>query len=351
MNWRKRILAAALSAVLLVCLTVTASAAGLTPETVLADTAECVLKRTPAPSVGTVGGEWAVLGLVRSGHALPEGYCERYYKEVEHYAAECGGVLSTAKYTEYARVSLALTAIGKDPRQVGGTDLLAPLGDYRKVVRQGANGAAWALIALDAGGYAVPEAPGTAVQATRQLYVDFLLESQLPEGGWSLGQTADPDLTGMALTALAPYRDQAAVTQAAEKALERMSALQGESGGFATAESAAQMLVALVAWDISPEDGRFVKNGHTLLDGLLADYLPGRGFRHTSAETEADPMATEQGLYALAAVCRARAGKPFLYDMTDVKPEPVSAETAASQAAAWGARTGLAACFWAVARI
>ena len=181
-------------------------------------------------------------------------------------------------------MSLALTAIGKDPRQVGGTDLLAPLGDYRKVVRQGANGAAWALIALDAGGYAVPEAPGAAVQATRQLYVDFLLESQLPEGGWSLGTTADPDLTGMALTALAPYRDQAAVMQAAEKALERMSDLQGESGGFATAESAAQMLVALVAWDISLEDGRFVKNGRTLLDGLLADYLPGRGFHHQRAD-------------------------------------------------------------------
>ena len=94
-----------------------------------------------------------------------------------------------------------------------------------------------------------------------------------------------------------------------------------------------------------------MKNGRTLLDGLLADELPGRGFRHTAAETEADPMATEQGLYALAAVCRARAGKPFLYDMTDVKPEPVSAETAASRAAAWGARTGLAACFWAAARI
>ena len=99
MNWRKWILAAALSAVLLVCLTVTASAAGLTPETVLADTAACVLERTPAPSVGAVGGEWAVLGLARSGHALPEDYCARYYKEVEHYAAERGGVLSTAKYT------------------------------------------------------------------------------------------------------------------------------------------------------------------------------------------------------------------------------------------------------------
>ena len=351
MNWRKRIAAAALCAVLGIYLAAPVRGADISPEAVLADTAQYVLERTPVPAVGTVGGEWAVLGLARSGCVLPEGYCEQYYRAVETRTAECAGVLSASKYTEYARVSLALTAVGKDPRQVGGANLLAPLGDYRRVVRQGVNGAAWALIALDADGYAVPEVPGAAVQATRKLYVDFLLDARLPEGGWSLGQTADPDMTGMVLTALAPYRDQAAVMQAAEKALERMSDLQGESGGFATAESAAQMLVALVAWDISLEDGRFVKNGRTLLDGLLADYLPGRGFRHTAAETEADPMATEQGLYALAAVCRARAGKPFLYDMTDVKPEPVSAETAASRAAAWGARTGLAACLWAAARI
>lgn len=341
MNWRKRILAAALSAALLACLTVMASGADLSPEALLADTAECVLKRTPAPSVGAVGGEWAVLGLVRSGCALPEEYCAGYYQAVERYAAECGGVLSATKYTEYARVSLALTAIGKDPRQVSGMNLLAPLGDYRKVVRQGPNGAAWALIALDAGGYDVPAAPGAAVQATRQLYVDFLLERQLPEGGWSLGQTADPDLTGMALTALAPYRGQAAVAQAAEKALGRMSALQEESGGFATAESTAQMLVALVAWDLSLEDDCFVKNGRTLLDGLLADYLPGRGFRHTAAETEVDAMATEQGLCALAAVCRARAGEAFLYDMTGGKTKPAPAEAAPAQAAAWGAGAGL----------
>ena len=113
--------------------------------------------------------------------------------------------------------------------------------------------------------------------------------------------------------------------------------MQGAEGGFSTAESAAQMLVALAAWNIPLEDSRFVKDGHTLLDGLLADYLPGRGFRHTAAETEADPMATEQGLYALAAVCRARAGQPFLYDMTDVKRTGrLSPEQAASRARTWG---------------
>ena len=77
MNWRKRILTAVLSAAVLVCLTVPASGADLSPEEVLADTAACVLGRTPAPAVGSVGGEWAVLGLVRSGYALPEGYCQR----------------------------------------------------------------------------------------------------------------------------------------------------------------------------------------------------------------------------------------------------------------------------------
>ena len=80
MNWRKRIAAAALCAVLAVCLTAPARGADISPEAVLADTAQYVLERTPAPAVGAVGGEWAVLGLARSGCALPEGYCVQYYR-------------------------------------------------------------------------------------------------------------------------------------------------------------------------------------------------------------------------------------------------------------------------------
>ena len=55
---------------------------------------------------------------------------------------------SFRKYTEYARLTLALTAIGRDPTNVGGYDLLETLCDYDKMISVGINGASWALLAL-----------------------------------------------------------------------------------------------------------------------------------------------------------------------------------------------------------
>ena len=77
------------------------------------------------------------------------------------------------------------------------------------------------------------------------------------------------------------------------------------------------MLVALCELGLPLDDARFVKNGHTLLDALLNYYQPGQGFVHTLGGTGSDQMATEQGLYALAAVQRAAAGRSSLYRMDD----------------------------------
>ena len=103
------------------------------------------------PAIGSTGGEWAVIGLARSGYNLPQSYFDDYYSGVVDYVKDCGGVLHERKYTEYSRVILALTAIGRDPANVGGYNLLTPLGDYDATVWQGLNGPIWALIALDCG--------------------------------------------------------------------------------------------------------------------------------------------------------------------------------------------------------
>ena len=66
------------------------------------------------PQIGSIGGEWAVLGLARSGYAVPESYYQNYYAAVEAYVKACSGQLHAKKYTEYSRVILALSAIGKD---------------------------------------------------------------------------------------------------------------------------------------------------------------------------------------------------------------------------------------------
>lgn len=276
------------------------------------------------PQVSSVGGEWAVLGLARSGMNIPKEYYEKYYRTVEKYVEEREGILHSKKYTEYSRVAMAITAIGKDPNNVSGYNLLLPLGDFEKTVFQGINGPIWALIALNSGHYEIPENDNADIQATKEMYVNYILEKQLPNGAWALSsEISDTDITAMALQALAEYKDSSDVALAIERALGYISLIQNENGGFSNgneenSESAAQVIVALTELGISPNDSRFVKNGNTILDNLKTFYLPGAGFKHLTTDTVSNQMATEQCFYALVAVERFNNNLSSLYSMEDV---------------------------------
>lgn len=284
---------------------------------------EYLYESVPDPKIGSVGGEWAVMGLARYGADIPHEYFEKYRQNVETAVKNSGGVLSDKKYTEYSRITVALSAIGADPENIGGYNLLTPLGDYEKTVRQGINGSIWALIALDSGHYNIPKNENAAVQATREMYVNNILENQTAGGGWALsGEEADPDITAMALQALSKYRENDSVNKAIDEALNRMSEIQSSSGGFfawgdESSESCAQMIVALCELGISADDARFVKNNNTLLDNLLSYYENGKGFKRTLKDDGSNQMSTEQCFYALVAVKRMNEGKNSLYDMSD----------------------------------
>ena len=315
----------------------TALAAEKGPAAAAADRcAAYLLTAVETPRVSSVGGDWTIVALARSGAAIPQDYWKRYASAVETYVSACGGVLHPRKYTEYSRVVLALTAIGTDPTDVSGFDLLAPLGDFEKTTWQGVNGAIWALIALDSGAYDVPAAPEGETQATRQRYVDAILARQLTNGGWNVTASgdADPDLTAMALQALAGYRVQPQVRDAVDRAVERLSALQNSSGGYASqgianAESTAQVITALCALGIPLDDPRFVKGGNTPLDDLLRYQQPDGSFRHTTDSSVSSLMATEQALCALDAVVRMESGAAGLYQMKDVSRGGMSVQTEA----------------------
>ena len=275
------------------------------------------------PTCAAVGGDWLVFGLARSGLKAPQKYFDTYYKNVEDYIVSVNGVLSRKKNTEYSRVILALTAIGKNPTNVAGFNLLLPLGDFDETVRQGVNGAIFALLALDSGGYEIPEAPEAETQATRELYVGELLRREIPDGGWTLtGGTPDADMTAMALQALAKYRDRQDVEDAVQRGLAALSALQEPNGAYLSwdeenSESVCQVIVALTELGISLDDERFVKNGQTLPQVLERFACEDGSYRH-SLNGNSDEMATEQAFYALAAIHRAETGKTTLYVMTDV---------------------------------
>lgn len=293
------------------------------PDDPLTRTASYLQSQVKEPSFGALGGDWLVFGLARSGADVSQKYLDTYYKNVVNYVEETGGVLSERKYTEYSRVVLALTAIGKDPRDVAGYDLLLPLADFDETVSQGLNGAIFALLALDSSRYDIPENPNAATQATRELYVAEILRREIETGGWALsGNEPDADMTAMALQALAKYRDDPDASAAIERGITALSSMQEPNGAYLSwgeenSESVSQVITALTELGISPEDSRFVKNGQTLLSSLERFSCEDGGYRHTLSGS-ADEMASEQALYALAAVHRAQAGLSTLYDMTDV---------------------------------
>lgn len=312
-----------LSALLLLLAMLVSLAACGKEETPIEKTARYLQAQIPEPTCAAVGGDWLVFGLARSGLKAPQKYFDTYYKNVEDYIVSVDGVLSRKKNTEYSRVILALTAIGKNPADAAGFNLLLPLGDFDETVRQGVNGAIFALLALDSGGYEIPEAPEAETQATQELYVGELLRREIPDGGWALtGGTPDADMTAMALQALAKYRDRQDVEDAVQRGLAALSALQEPNGAYLSwdeenSESVCQVIVALTELGISLDDERFVKNGQTLPQVLERFACEDGSYRH-SLNGNSDEMATEQAFYALAAIHRAETGKTTLYDMTDV---------------------------------
>lgn len=306
------------------------------------ETAALMYKTIPEPVVASIGGEWTVLSLARSGIKVPKKYYENYYKRVEKTVKDAKGILHRMKFTEYSRVILALTAINKDVTDVGGYNLLSYLSDFDNVKKQGINGPIFALIAFDAGNYDIPIDKKASVQTTRQGIIDFILDKEIHKGtskagGWALsGTDPDPDITFMAIQSLANYMDQKEVKKAVDRALKIMSKKQLSTGGYNSwgtenCESTAQAIVALTALGIDIDtDSRFIKtdkkgNKNTLMDGMMQFYCKGGGFAHVNegydggggSGTGLNAMATDQGMYALDAYYRYINGKKKLYDMTD----------------------------------
>ena len=292
-------------------------------------TADYMIKSLPNPGYQN---EWYIFSLARSSYPVPKEYYNTYYENLKKSVVENKGILHKVKYTEYSRVILALTAIGKDPTDVGGYNLVEELFNLTNVTKQGINGPIFALIALDTNKYPIPS---TVTENSRQKMIDYILEKQLTDGGFALGGKAgDVDITAMALQALSSYQDQELVKLATDKAVVFLSSSQKNLGGYFSwgtenVESASQALVALTSLGIDPmTDSRFIKDaGSWIVSNIMGFYVSETGaFRHTMA-TASNSMATEQASYALTAYNRFVNGQVKLYDMSDVKtgtpPDPV----------------------------
>ena len=318
-----------------------------------------LLNDTYLALAGSTPGDWYPIGLGRLGIAdRNDAYLAVIRDRVEERYAQ-PGKLSAAKATEWHRIALAVLAMGGDPTSLGKDkdgqpiDLIADgtydRGKTTSLGRQGINGWIWGLIALDSLRYPVPE----DAYYTRDDIIIEILRQQLPDGGFALsGNSADPDITAMALQALSTYRNDEktytytlkktggqvtrTVYQVTEEALTCLSALQLPTGDFSSwgtenVESTDQVTVALCSLGIDPlTDPRFIKNGNTLLDGILRYRMPDGGFIHSrtydpdnpsSLPDRSNTMAGEQTLYTMAALWRQANGMRTLYDFRPEQSE------------------------------
>lgn len=312
---------------------------------------------------GSTAGDWYPIGLSRLGKADNyAGYLAVLREFVEERYRQ-PGKLSAAKATEWHRITLSVLAAGGDPTAFGTDENGRPIdliadGTYDRgkttpLGRQGVNGWIWGLIALDTKRYAIP----ADASYTRDDILTEILSEQLSDGGWALsGSVSDPNLTAMAVQSLAPYytdektyvylrksintETKATVHKSVDEALACLSVMQLADGDFKSwgtqnVESTDQVIIALCCLGIDPlTDARFIKNGHTLLDGVLRYRQSDGGFAHSFAfdpenpnalPGQSDSMAGEQTLLAMAALWRQQNGMRTLYDF---RPEASAASDA-----------------------
>ncbi len=303
-------------------------------------------------AAGSPAGDWYPIGLGRLGidddyemylAALRENISERYAKS---------GGLDAVKSTEWHRITLAVLALGGDPTSFGvdadgkPVNLIAD-GVYNRdnLGAQGINGLIWGLIALDSKNY-------DTSSAKREEIIASLLSLRRSDGGFAFsGEHSDPDMTAMAITALAPYYKSekkyvtedfsggtvtVTVGEIIDGALERISEMQLETGDFRSyglrnSGSICQVIVALCSLGIDPfSDIRFIKNGVTLWDGLMIYKNSDGGFIGNLSEGNmpSGSMAGEQALYAMAAFMRLKRGEGRLFDFSSERERtPVFTES------------------------
>ena len=263
------------------------------------------------------GNDLAVFTLARAG-LLDDEAAKKYYDSVKALVEEKGAKLKDSASTENSKVILALTALGFDPTDVEGVNLLEPLADMEYVDQGMYSGPVYALLALDSAEYEIP-ATESGKQTTREALVDAVLAYQNEDGGftWGAGGDTDIDTTAMVIPALAPYvEENEKAKKAVEDALDYLKSVQNADGSYAswgTVNSNTEASVAIALSSLkrdSQADEEFSKNGVGLLENLCLFYI-GDGKFEYAKDGGANAYASYQSFQALVSYYLNEDGESF----------------------------------------
>ena len=285
---------------------------------VMEETMANIIENAPNPGHSSIAGEWSVMVAARSGAEVPEGWFETYYENLCATLEEKDGILTNTKHSNYSRAALTVTAIGKDPTDVNGYNLFEHHSNFDFVTNQGLPGSIFALISLDSANYEIPN-------VDRKVFIEHILSEEYDCGGWALqGEEPDVDITAQVIQAFAPYYGKdVEITAAVDRAVEHLSKVQKENGGFfawegENVQTTAQVIIALSSIGIDIRtDERFIKEGGWIGSYFMQYYLGDGAFCHTLGMAK-DPMATDQCMQAMIALELFEKGERF-YDFTKIK--------------------------------
>ncbi|MCR6852762.1 DUF4430 domain-containing protein [Paenibacillus jamilae] len=267
--------------------------------------------------------DWVAVALSRSGKNVPIEAKLNYVKSVTEKVEKR---INRFSATDLARTIIMMNAMSADPKNVGGHNLVQKLYESDKV--NSVTGYAFALLAFDTKKYEIP----VESKWNRVALVEALLNNQHTDGGWTYNSSGSKDsassvdVTGMVLSALAPYQERSDVKPAIQKAVAYLYNEQLKNGGFSAdgqenSNSTAQAIIGLsLVKDV--DQNRL----HKAMQNLLSYQLSNGEFKWLPSDQNGNGMATEQALLALLQF--KEMGKS-IYDWSNVdagnviKPKPI----------------------------
>lgn len=282
--------------------------------------------------------DWAIFALGRNQEEGCEKLYEDYYQGVLALLADPAAKLIPT--SDYIRLSLSLTAIGIDPRNIEGNDLLEKIdqADRENYFQMSTSSLAYALALME-------RYPDSFSGTLKEDTIQKILDAQQADGSFEYTAGAgfsDPDSTAQAMQGLMLLGD----TYASEiqAAVDWLKAQMNEDGailnwGAANPSSTAQVLIAFAQKGEVPANDQ----EKTLYDGIMTFALDNGSFLDANWQTgelEYNEYATGQCFQALVAYSRMVNGQSALFDLSDAavaprpKPEDEKPESGSSSSQA-----------------
>ncbi|MGE5485405.1 MAG: S-layer homology domain-containing protein [Ignavibacteriales bacterium] len=225
-------------------------------------------------------GSWPAIELAGAGEdLLSPDYVKNGLSHLDYLTSRLGEPGYLSRTTDYARSILEVLALGADPSDIAGQDLIsaiqsrqAPGGHFGGAGEETwVNSHAWSIIALRKAGRPVPDA---------SLARQWLLNARNPDNGWGFatGVSSSPDMTAQAIRELLALGEPAGSHVIAD-AIAFLATKQAGTGGIfddsfgptqdANVYSTAEVVKALCEAGVNPLSSPWLKSGKNMMSYLV----------------------------------------------------------------------------------